>query len=73
MDTWASLVLQTSVPGLASAPDMPLAVDEWTEHYDGTVIYSDDEGDILAYIHMLRFLLSKDRTETIRAMKNDGL
>ena len=52
---------------------MPLAVDEWTEHYDGTVIYSDDEGDILAYIHMLRFLLSKDRTETIRAMKNDGL
>ena len=49
LDTWASLVLQTSVPGLASAPDMPLAVDEWTEHYDGTVIYSDDEGDILAY------------------------
>ena len=47
LDTWASLVLQTSIPGLASAPDM--AVDEWTNHFDGTVIHSDDEGDILAY------------------------
>ena len=49
LDTWASLVLQTSIPGLASAPDM--AIDEWTDHFDGTVIYSDDEGDILAYTH----------------------
>ena len=47
LDTWASLFLQTSIPGLASAPDM--AIDEWTDHFDGTVIYSDDEGDILAY------------------------
>ena len=49
LDTWASLVLQTSIPGLASAPDM--AIDEWTDHFDGTIIYSDDEGDILAYTH----------------------
>jgi hypothetical protein len=47
LDTWASLVLQTSIPGLESAPVM--AVDEWTNHFDGTVIHSDDEGDILAY------------------------
>ena len=47
LETWASLVLQTSPPSLALAPDM--AVDEWTEHYEGTVIQSDDEGDSHAY------------------------